>query len=183
MIVRCSCGKVECEAAGAPIMSVVCFCDDCQEGSRQIEALPGAPSIHDPDGGTPYVLYRKDRFRCSSGGELLRARRLRDASPTKRVVASCCNSGMYLDFEKGHWLSIYRGRFVGSAAPLKCASRLVSSMTIRVTRKKCRAMPRIPSGFSRNSCSRALQCSGTQPVPPPTTYEIAMQSVGAQAFA
>ena len=119
MIARCSCGKVECEAAGTPIVSVVCFCDDCHEGSRQIEALPDAPSIRDADGGTPYVLYRRDRFRCSSGGELLRALRLREGSPTKRVVASCCNSGMYLDFEKGHWLSVYRGRFVGSAVPVE----------------------------------------------------------------
>lgn len=119
MIARCSCGKVECEAAGTPIVSVACFCDDCQEGSRQIEALPGAPLLRGADGGTPYVLYRKDRFRCSRGGELLRELRLREGSPTKRVVASCCNSGMYVDFEKGHWLSIYRGRFVGADVPVQ----------------------------------------------------------------
>jgi hypothetical protein len=36
---RCSCGSVEIEAFGAPITSAVCYCDSCQEGSRQIEAL------------------------------------------------------------------------------------------------------------------------------------------------
>ena len=35
--VSCSCGSVELEAIGAPIVSVVCYCDDCQEGSSQIE--------------------------------------------------------------------------------------------------------------------------------------------------
>jgi len=61
MTASCSCGSVELEAVGAPIASVVCYCDDCQEGSRQIEALPNARPVQDPDGGTAYVLYRKDR--------------------------------------------------------------------------------------------------------------------------
>jgi hypothetical protein len=39
MTASCSCGSVELEAIGAPITSVVCYCDDCQEGSRQIEAF------------------------------------------------------------------------------------------------------------------------------------------------
>jgi hypothetical protein len=42
MMVSCSCGQVECEATGAPIVTVACYCDDCQEGSRQIEELPNA---------------------------------------------------------------------------------------------------------------------------------------------
>jgi hypothetical protein len=50
-MVRCSCGSVELECIGAPITSVVCYCDDCQEGSRQIEALPNARPAQDPDGG------------------------------------------------------------------------------------------------------------------------------------
>jgi hypothetical protein len=115
MSVSCSCGKVECEAVGSPIVAVACYCDDCQQGSRQIEVLPHAPPVRDEDGGTPYLLYRKDRFKCSKGSELLRDLRIREKSPTRRVVASCCNSAMYLDFEKGHWLSIYRARFAEAA--------------------------------------------------------------------
>jgi hypothetical protein len=49
---QCSCGSVELEIIGAPIISVVCYCDDCQEGARQIEALPNARPVRDPDGGT-----------------------------------------------------------------------------------------------------------------------------------
>jgi hypothetical protein len=115
MIVSCSCGTVQFEALGPPIIVVACYCDDCQQGARQIQALPHAPLVQDPDGGTPYLLYRKDRLRCSRGAELLRDLRLRETSPTRRVVASCCHSGMYLDFQKGHWLCIYRSRFAGEA--------------------------------------------------------------------
>jgi hypothetical protein len=100
-------------------MAVACYCDDCQEGSRQIEALPNAPRVRDADRGTAYVLYRKDRVKCVKGTELLRDLRIRDRSPTRRVVAVCCNSAIYLDFEKGHWLSIYRDRFVGVTAPVQ----------------------------------------------------------------
>jgi hypothetical protein len=48
----CVCGRVRCEAAGAPILSGVCYCDDCQEGGRRIEALPHAAPVLDADGGT-----------------------------------------------------------------------------------------------------------------------------------
>jgi hypothetical protein len=113
----CKCGNVEFEAIGSPIMSVICYCDDCQEGSRRVEALPSAPGVQEPDGGTAYLLYRKDRFNCIRGDQLLQNLRLREKSPTKRVIASCCNSAMFLDFEKGHWFSVYRARFANAPPP------------------------------------------------------------------
>ena len=116
---RCSCGSVELEAVGTPIMSVACYCESCQEGSRQIEALPKGRPISDPDGGTAYVLYRKDRAAYTKGTSLLRGYKLRDESPTKRVVAACCNSPMFLEFEKGHWLSVYRTALRGDLPPLE----------------------------------------------------------------
>ena len=115
----CSCGSVEFKATGAPITSVVCYCDDCQEGSRQIEALPKAPAIRDPDGGTAYILYRKDRVECTKGESLLKNHKIRGKSATNRVVATCCNSAMFLDFTKGHWLSMFRNRFAAGAPPLE----------------------------------------------------------------
>jgi hypothetical protein len=39
--------------------------------------------------------------------------------PTRRVIAKCCNSAMFLDFTKGHWLSIFRNRFPTGAPPLE----------------------------------------------------------------
>jgi hypothetical protein len=98
------------EVAGVPIVRVACYCASCQEAGRQIEQMPGAPTMLDADGGTDFVLYRKDRVRCVRGGEWMEARRLKPESPTRRMVATCCNSAMFLDFTKGHWLTLYRDR-------------------------------------------------------------------------
>jgi hypothetical protein len=116
----CACGRVELEAIGAPITSVVCYCDDCQEGSRQIEALPDAGPVQDTDGGTAYIVYRKDRVKCSRGAPLLKSYKIREKSATNRVVASCCNSAMFLNFDDGkHWVSMHRARFQGDLLPLQ----------------------------------------------------------------
>ena len=115
----CVCGRVRCEAVGAPIVSAVCYCDSCQDGGRLIEALPGAPAVRDPDGGTPYLTFRDDRFRCVTGEELLVGYKLGDRAPTQRFVASCCNTGMFLKFGPGHWVSAYRARFGPDAPPIE----------------------------------------------------------------
>ena len=119
LTVPCSCGSVEFEATGTPITSVVCYCESCQEGSRQIEALPNGGPVCDSNGGTAYALYRKDRVEYSKGSPLLRGYKLRDESSTKRVVAACCDSPMFLNFEKGHWLSVYRTALRGELPPLE----------------------------------------------------------------
>lgn len=113
----CICGRVLCEAVGAPILSGVCYCKDCQEGGRRIEALPNAARIRDPDGGTPYLTYRDDRVHFLSGEGLLADYRLKPRSRTRRVVASCCNSGMLLKFDPGFWVSTYRSRYQGDDLP------------------------------------------------------------------
>jgi hypothetical protein len=120
MTATCACGSVELKASGRPIVSAACYCDDCQKGAAQIEALPNAASVRDPDGGTSYMLYRKDRFECSKGAELLKPHKLKDASPTNRVVATCCNSAMFVNFDRGpHWVSAYRARFHGDLPPVQ----------------------------------------------------------------
>jgi hypothetical protein len=116
---RCLCGSVELEAIGDPITSTVCYCDSCQEGSRQIEALPNGRPVCDPDGGTAYVLYRKDRVEYPKESQLLWGYKLRDESSTNRVVATRCDSPMFLNFEKGHWLSVYRTALRGDLPPLE----------------------------------------------------------------
>jgi hypothetical protein len=111
MIARCTCGNVEYEATGDPILGVACYCDDCQEGARRIEALPGAPPVRDPDGGVSYILYRKDRVRCIKGGGLVQSHKLRQKTDTNRVVATCCNSAMAMTFDDSkHWVPVYRTR-------------------------------------------------------------------------
>lgn len=114
--ITCQCGKTRLEAKGAPILTAACFCKSCQDAGRQFAALSPSTSVLGADGGTAVVLYRKDRVTCASGGEHLEERRLKPQSPTRRVVAACCGSPMFLDFTKGHWLALYRNRF-GAAAP------------------------------------------------------------------
>jgi hypothetical protein len=120
----CSCGRVQCEGVGRPIVSAVCYCSDCQAGGHQIEALPDAPLVLDPDGGTPYLTYRNDRFACVSGAELLTGYKLHDKAPTRRFVASCCNSGMYLQFGPGFWISSYRRRFAEPLPPIEMRNKI-----------------------------------------------------------
>jgi hypothetical protein len=120
MTATCACDAVEVRAFGKPIVSAVCYCDDCQKGAGEIEALPNAPAVRDGDGGTAYMLYRKDRFECAKGAEHLKPHKLKETSPTNRVVAACCNSAMFVNFDRGpHWVSAYRARFHGNLPPLQ----------------------------------------------------------------
>lgn len=115
----CRCGQVAFETTGKPIVSVSCYCRSCQEAGRQLGHLPAAPVVLDSDGGTGFVLFRKDRVRCTKGSEKLEEHRLKPDSPTRRVTAKCCNSPMFLEFKNGHWLSLYRNRLPDGAAPLE----------------------------------------------------------------
>jgi hypothetical protein len=108
--VTCNCGKVELEARGTPIVATVCHCSGCKEAGRTLERLPDAPRILDARNGTPFVLYRKDRVDCINGCELLRYHKLSASTPTRRVIATCCNSFMFLDFTRGHWTTLVRDR-------------------------------------------------------------------------
>jgi hypothetical protein len=120
MTATCLCGGVELKAVGSPIVSSVCYCDDCRKGADQIEALPNAGTVRDPDGGTAYILYRKDRIACSKGAEFLRSYKLKETSVTNRIVATCCNSAVFMNFDSGpHWVSAYRARFQGELPPLQ----------------------------------------------------------------
>jgi hypothetical protein len=115
----CRCGKVKFEAVGPPILTGACYCTSCQEAGRRFEQLASAPPVLEPDSGTSLILYRKDRVQCVMGQEYLEEHRLTPDSPTRRVVATCCNSALFLDFTKGHWLSMYRNRFPAGAPPLE----------------------------------------------------------------
>ena len=117
--ITCQCGKVTFSASRSPILAASCYCGSCQKASQEFENLPSAPQVLDVDGGTPIVLYRKDRVRCKTGEEYLEEFRLKPDSPTRRVVATCCNSPMFLDSTKGHWLSIYRKRLPDGAPPIE----------------------------------------------------------------
>jgi hypothetical protein len=116
-VTSCRCGQVRLEIAGAPILCGICYCKSCQEAGRLHQALPGADTVLGADGGTSYVLYRKDRVRCVAGGEQLEEKRLKPESPTRRMNARCCNTAMFLDFTGGYWLTVYRDRAPADVSP------------------------------------------------------------------
>ena len=111
LVASCACGRVALEGMGKSIVSAICYCKSCQEAGRILEGFPSAPAVLAPDGGTEYVLYRKDRVRLVRGAEHLEEHRLKPESPTRRVGTKCCRAAIFLDMTTGHWLSIYRARF------------------------------------------------------------------------
>lgn len=114
----CACGQLHLELAKPPIMSVECHCDNCRAAGARLKALPGAPAIRQRDGGTHFVLYRKDRVRFVAGEGGLREFRLTPKSETRRAVTACCNNTpVFLEFQNGQWLSLYAGLWPEATRP------------------------------------------------------------------
>jgi hypothetical protein len=113
----CACGSVCLEAIGHSMMTVICHCTSCRTAGRAFDARSPVAPIVDGAGGTPVVLWRKDRVRCVRGGQRLVAHRLAPEAPSRRMIASCCETPMFGDFTKGFWVSIYRGRVTDAPAP------------------------------------------------------------------
>jgi len=122
------------------------YCTDCQLGSRQIEDLPNAGSVRDADGGTAYILFRKDRFKCSRGADLLKGYKLKDISPTNRVVATCCNSAMFMNSTKVLIGFQHTGR--GSGEPSRSADADLYQVQAGARRasNRCAELPRLSCG-------------------------------------
>src|SRR5260370_25969083 len=92
LFAMCQCGKVKFEAVGPPILTGSCYCTSCQEAGRRFEELASAPSVLDPDSGSGFILYRKDRVPCVMRQENLEEHRLKLDSPTRPVVTTPPNS-------------------------------------------------------------------------------------------
>ena len=115
----CRCGHVTFEITGAPIVCAVCYCNSCRTAGRVFDQASGGEAVVDNDGGVDLVLYRKDRVAPITGVDRLREHRLKPDSPTRRMVATCCDTPMFLEFTKGHWLSFYRQRLPKAVAPMQ----------------------------------------------------------------
>jgi hypothetical protein len=103
----CSCGEVRLTVEAAPIASVECCCTSCREAGARLARLPGAVPVLSPLGATRFELHRKDRVRVLAGEDCLGEFRLTSGSKTRRVVATCCHTPVFLEFKGGHWLSLY----------------------------------------------------------------------------
>lgn len=119
-VIHCACGRVPLEVVRAPIISVECYCSSCRAAADKLQGLSDAPTILEGHGGTRFVLYRKDRVRFLKGDEYLKEFRLSPKATTRRVVATCCNTPVFLEFNGGHWLSLYGGLWPeGTLPPLE----------------------------------------------------------------
>lgn len=104
---QCTCGQVQLDVERAPIISAECHCNSCRAAGGRLSGLANVAPFLEANGGTRFVLYRKDRIHFRQGMALLKEFRLTPTSTTRRVVASCCHTPVFLEFENGHWLSLY----------------------------------------------------------------------------
>ena len=100
----CDCGRFHIELSGDPFITAECHCTSCRTAAGRMQT---SRPITVANGGTPYVLYRKDRVRFPDGTALLRSHRLSPTAPTRRVVTACCDTPIFVEFQGGHWLSLY----------------------------------------------------------------------------
>lgn len=110
--VACTCGSVALYLEGPPILAAECHCASCRKAADRLDS-----SVTEENGGTRYVLQRKDRAAVMKGEAHLAAFRLNDDTSTRRIVATCCNAPMWLEFKGGHWISVYSARWPNGAAP------------------------------------------------------------------
>lgn len=123
-IASCACGQVRIRAIGRPIITAVCYCEDCQAAVKQLEAAGAREDFHDAWDGSPYATYRDDRLSTIDGAALLEGFKLSDNAPTTRTIATCCKSAMYLKYGPGWWTSVYRVRLGDAAPPLEVRSKV-----------------------------------------------------------
>lgn len=131
--IHCACGQVVIALSGEPIISCECHCNSCRDAADRMGTLPGAAPVQAANGGTPYVLYRKDRVRVMTGAEQLREFRLTPDSHTRRVVASCCNTPLFTEFKDGHWLSLFASLWPESSRPAMEMRTMTSDLPAGVT--------------------------------------------------
>lgn len=116
MEATCACGKVVLGLVGNPVLTTTCYCADCQSAAFHFEKRFGR-ALMTEDGGTDHVLWPKKALTCLSGAEELAEYRLNAHTHTRRVVATCCGTPMFLDYTKGSWVTLYRDRLAPENRP------------------------------------------------------------------
>lgn len=104
---NCKCGQVKLEVQGEPFLVSECLCTSCRAAALRLQKLPGLTDMLTSYGATGCADFRKDRVRILAGADQLKDFRLSAEAGTRRVVASCCNTPIFMEMKGGHWLSIY----------------------------------------------------------------------------
>jgi hypothetical protein len=120
-VAHCRCGAVELGAWAEPIAVNACYCDDCRTAAQRLAAAAGTePASNTNDDGTEFMLFRRDRIACTRGADRLQETRLTAATKTRRMIAGCCATPMYLAFDdKRPWVSAFRASFGPDAPPVE----------------------------------------------------------------
>lgn len=105
--IACACEGTRLEVSGPPIIVTECVCDSCRAAAARLAKLPGAKDMRTRHGATSSALYRKDRVRIVSGAGHLGEFRLTADAGTRRVVATCCNTPIFMEMKGAHWLDLY----------------------------------------------------------------------------
>lgn len=113
----CRCGKTRLEVRGKPIMVTECLCQSCRDAAKRLANLSGAPNLLTSYSATPCAEYRKDRVRITSGRENLAEFRPSEDATSRRMVATCCNTPLFLEMKGAHWLSVYLHLWPGARRP------------------------------------------------------------------
>lgn len=111
----CACGQVFLILMGPPILSAECACASCRQAAQRLRDGLGI-DLQEQNDTTRFVLFRKDRVQIGPGK--LAELRLTPKSGTRRVIATCCNTPLFLEFTQGHWLSLYGKLWPPGALPL-----------------------------------------------------------------
>ncbi|WEX86462.1 DUF6151 family protein [Sinorhizobium garamanticum] len=127
-IIGCACGRTRLEVLGAPILVSECLCNSCRAAAHRLATLPGARNHLTSYGATPSAEYRKDRVRILSGAEHLGEFRLSADAGSRRVVATCCNTPVFLELKGAHWLSIYLHLWPDAARPKAAMRTMVGDL-------------------------------------------------------
>jgi hypothetical protein len=119
-VARCQCGAVEISVWAQPMMVATCYCDDCQAAGQRHAALGGSAPMSIADGGTEFMVFRRDRVACTRGADRLQATKLTSHTKTRRMIASCCSTPMYVTFDdKRPWVSAFRAPFGAEVPPVE----------------------------------------------------------------
>ena len=117
-----------------------CYCDDCQAAAERLAATANSPPAANADGGTEFMVYRRDRLACARGADRLQAMKLTGGSKTRRMIAGCCATPMYLAFDdKRPWASAFRAPFGVDAPPVEMR------ICTRFRRSEAKAEDSLPS--------------------------------------
>jgi len=117
MTIGCACGHTRLKVQGAPILVSECLCDSCRAAAARLARLPGGSDILTAYGATPSAEYRKDRIEIVAGADSLSEFRLKPGAGSRRIVATCCNTPVFLEMKGAHWLSLYLHLWPEEARP------------------------------------------------------------------